>query len=143
MAKEYEDAGFEIGVHVNTNCWDWTPTELADYFTAQRNGRPGTYVSGVHAPRVSGLGEPFFVVSRPRPSDDGTFNGVMSVAVLPSYFESFYARMSSNEGSYFALARTDGGFLARFPVLENRQVTLDGNSGLLQGTMPSILRPSS
>jgi hypothetical protein len=35
VAKQYEDAGFEIGVHVNTGCSDWTPTALAGYFTQQ------------------------------------------------------------------------------------------------------------
>ncbi len=104
-----------------------------DYFKAQENDAPGLYVSAIHMPRMSGLAGEFFALSRARPSDRGRFNGIVTVAVLPSYFESFYARMSSNEGSYFALVRADGGFLARFPVLKNRRVALNSQSGLLQG----------
>ena len=62
----------------------------------------------------------FFALSQRRPSDDGKFNGIVSVAVLPSYFEDFYANMGRSEGSYFGMARADGGFLARFPVPKDR-----------------------
>jgi two-component system NtrC family sensor kinase len=104
-----------------------------DYFKAQQNGAARTYVSRMQSPLMSGLNETFFVLSRPRPSDDGAFNGIVSVAVLPSYFEGFYARMSIGEGNYFALAREDGSFLARYPVLQNRNVALDSDSGLQWG----------
>lgn len=103
-----------------------------DDFEAQENDADGIYVSGIHSPRMGGLRSDFFALSRARPSDDGKFNGIVSIAVAPSYFESFYARMSSNEGSYFSLVRSDGSFLARFPVLQNRRVTLDASSGFLR-----------
>ena len=35
-AKQWEDAGFEVGLHVNTGCADWTATSLADDFTTQK-----------------------------------------------------------------------------------------------------------
>ena len=54
----------------------------------------GTYVSGVHKPRMSGIGSYFFALSQRRVSPDGQFNGIISIAVLPDYFESFYARMA-------------------------------------------------
>jgi two-component system, NtrC family, sensor kinase len=104
-----------------------------DYFQAQRNGSAGTYVSTIHSPRMRGIGSYFFALSQRRPSDDGTFRGVVSVAVLPDYFESFYAKMSSTEGSYFSMARADGGFLARYPVPKNRMIKLDEHSELRQG----------
>jgi two-component system, NtrC family, sensor kinase len=104
-----------------------------DYFQAHRNGSAGTYVSSIHSPRMRGIGSYFFALSRRRPSDDGTFRGVVSVAVLPDYFESFYAKMSSTEGSYFSMARADGGFLARYPVPKNRMIKLDEHSELRQG----------
>ena len=58
----------------------------------------GTYVSVIHEPRMGGLGDFFFALSKRRASADGTFNGVVSIAVPPNYFERFYERMSSSEG---------------------------------------------
>jgi len=104
-----------------------------DYFQAQRSDTSGTYVSVIHAPRMRGLGGYFFALSQRRPSMDGNFNGVVSIAVPPDYFENFYARMSSSEGGYFGLARADGNFLARFPVPKDRLIRLDQRSELRKG----------
>ena len=41
--------------------------------------------------------------------------------------------MATDEGGYFALARADGAFLARFPVPQNRLIKLDEHSELRQG----------
>ena len=111
-----------------------------DYFTAQLRQNAGTYVSSIHTPRMGGITGSFFAVSQRRPSDDGKFNGVISIALLPGYFESFYAKMGRNEGSYFALARADGGFLARFPVPQNRLAKLDDRSQFRQGVMQGFER---
>jgi two-component system, NtrC family, sensor kinase len=73
-----------------------------DYFKAQESGNAGTYVSSVHEPRMGGFGGYFFALSQRRQSDDGKFNGIVSVAVLPNYFEDFYAKMGRTEGSYYA-----------------------------------------
>src|SRR6266403_1831586 len=59
------------------------------FFSVHIAGDVGTFVSEVVAPRLAEFGAPFFVVSRRRPSDDGAFNGVIAVAVLPQYFEEF------------------------------------------------------
>ncbi len=99
-----------------------------DYFKAQASANAGTYVSSVHEPRMGGLDTYFFALSQRRQSDDGKFNGIVSVAVLPNYFEDFYAKMGRTGGSYFGMARADGGFLARFPVPKNRLLKLDENS---------------
>jgi two-component system, NtrC family, sensor kinase len=104
-----------------------------DYFQAQVRRNAGTYVSAIHRPRMRGIGTYFFAVSQRRPAADGGFNGVISIAVLPSYFEGFYGRMARNEGSYFALARADGGFLARYPLLKDREIKLDPKSKLREG----------
>jgi len=103
-----------------------------DYFEAERDGG-GTYVSGVHRPLMEGFTSYFFSLSQRRPADDGSFNGVISIAVLPSYFESFYARMGRSEGSYFGMARADGSFLARLPAPKSRVVKLDPRSKLREG----------
>jgi len=102
-----------------------------DYFRMHVSSKPGTYVSGMHTPRMRDIDTHFFAVSQRRPLTDGQFNGVVSIAVLPSNFEGFYARMGGRDGSYFALARFDGGFLARFPLLKDRLARLDDHSVLL------------
>ena len=111
-----------------------------DYFKAQETGNPGTYVSNVHEPRMSGVDTYFFALSQRRLSDDGKFNGIISVAVLPNYFEDFYARMGRTEGSYYGMARADGGFLARFPVPKDRLIKLDERSKLREGIAQGLDR---
>jgi two-component system NtrC family sensor kinase len=113
-----------------------------DYFKAQAGGNAGTYVSDVHAPRMGSMGPYFFALSQRRPSIDGQFDGVVTVALLPDYFESFYGRMAGSDGTYFALARGDGHFLARFPVPKDRSLKLDERSqfqvGIAQGRQRNI-----
>jgi two-component system NtrC family sensor kinase len=111
-----------------------------DYFKVQKERDAGTYVSTIQRPRMGGIGHYFFALSKRRPSEDGQFNGIISIAVLPEYFEQFYARMSSNEGSYFGLAREDGTFLARHPALADRQLKLDDRSELRQGILAGLDR---
>src|SRR5262249_27589920 len=76
---------------------------------------PKSTKSCAACPRLTGLSTPFFVLSRRRPSADGAFNGVVAVAVLPQYFEEFYALIGRSPGSLYALLRADGRFLARYP----------------------------
>ncbi len=111
-----------------------------DYFKAQASANAGTYVSNVHEPRMGGLDKYFFALSQRRQSDDGTFNGIVSIAVLPNYFEDFYAKMGRTEGSYFGMARADGGFLARYPVPKNRLIKLDERSQLRVGIVQGLDR---
>jgi two-component system NtrC family sensor kinase len=111
-----------------------------DYFQAQLRRNAGTYVSAIHTPRMPGINTHFFSVSQRRPTVGGVFNGIISIAVLPSYFEGFYARMSHDETSYFALARADGGFLARYPLLKNRELKLDAHSKLRAGIARGFTR---
>jgi two-component system, NtrC family, sensor kinase len=98
------------------------------FFNAQMAGDAGTYVSEILTPRLTALATPFFVLSRRRPSADGKFNGVVAVAVLPQYFEEFYALIGRSPGSLYALIRADGSFLARYPARPNR--SLQPGSGL-------------
>src|SRR5665213_877239 len=111
-----------------------------DYFKVHERNDPGTYVSRVLAPRMRGIGSVFFAVTQRRPSANGAFNGIVSIAVLPGYFETFYGRMGLNEGSYFALAREDGNFLARFPVPKDRSLKLDENSAFRKGVRQHLER---
>lgn len=86
-----------------------------DFFRAHMAGPAGTYVSDVMAPRLTGFGTPFFVLSRRRPSADGSFNGVVAVAVLPRYFEDFYALIGRSPGSLYALVQANGKFSPATP----------------------------
>ncbi|MET0675234.1 MAG: ATP-binding protein [Bradyrhizobium sp.] len=88
-----------------------------DYFQAHINANAGTFISATLIPRAPYQGASFFGVSRRRPSADGSFTGVTQASLLPEYFESFYARLGRDAGSYFALRRADGSTLARFPSL--------------------------
>src|SRR6266436_1647988 len=92
------------------------------FFNVHVAGDVGTYVSDVLTPRLTGLSTPFFVLSRRRPSADGTFNGVTAIAVLPQYFEEFYALIGRSPGSLYALLRADGRFLARYPERPDRSL---------------------
>jgi two-component system NtrC family sensor kinase len=95
-----------------------------DYFRAQRDGHPGTFVGDMRSPQLPGIEGDFFGLSRRLESPDGSFNGVIAVAVRPSYFEDFYALIGQTPGSFYALVRADGAYLARYPVLGDRSKRL-------------------
>jgi two-component system NtrC family sensor kinase len=95
-----------------------------NYFKAHVAGDIGTYIGEALKPRPPYQGAPFFGVSRRRPSEDGSFTGVIQASVLPEYFENFYARIGREPGSFFALGLTDGAVLARFPTVD-RDLRLD------------------
>ena len=104
------------------------PPELSfadrDYFYAHVDQTIGTFIGVPLTPRPPYQGARFFGVSRRRDSGDGSFIGVIQASVLPEYFESFYARIGSDPGSFFAMGRTDGVVLTHFPRLD-RDLRLD------------------
>jgi two-component system NtrC family sensor kinase len=100
------------------------------FFSVHLPGHAGIYVSEVVTPRLTDLDTPFFVLSRRRLSTDGSFNGIVAVAVLPQYFEEFYALIGHSPGGLYALIRADGRFLARYPALRDRQRQLEPGSAL-------------
>lgn len=97
-----------------------------DYFYAHVDQSIGTFIGTPLTPRRPYQGARFFGVSRRRDSDDGSFIGVIQASVLPEYFESYYARIGSDPGSFFAMGRSDGVVLALFPRLD-RDFRLDPN----------------
>jgi len=99
-----------------------------DYFLVQLGSDAGTYVSDMRSPRLPGIGTDFFDLSHRLESPDGSFNGVIAVAVRPSYFEDFYALIGQRPGSFFALVRLDGAYLARYPVPSDRSRRLSPES---------------
>jgi two-component system NtrC family sensor kinase len=102
-----------------------------DYFSAHIDRDIGTYIGEALQPRPPYHGAPFFGFSRRRQSEDGNFTGVIQASVLPEYFGNFYARIGHEPGSFFALARTDGAVLARFPATD-RDSRFDPNGPLGQ-----------
>jgi two-component system NtrC family sensor kinase len=90
------------------------------FFNAHIDSDVGIYVSEVVEPRLAAFGSPFFVLSRRRPSEDGSFDGVVAVAVVPQYFEEFYALIGRSPGELYALIRADGKLLARYPQAPDR-----------------------
>jgi two-component system NtrC family sensor kinase len=102
-----------------------------DYFKAHVDRDIGTNIGEALKPRPPYQGAPFFGVSRRRWSEDGSFAGVIQASVLPEYFESFYARIGREPGSFFALGLRDGPVLARLPATD-RDVRLPRNGPLAQ-----------
>ncbi|MCA1377752.1 MULTISPECIES: hybrid sensor histidine kinase/response regulator [unclassified Bradyrhizobium] len=90
-----------------------------DYFYSHVDQSIGTFIGTALTPRPPYQGARFFGVSRRRESDDGRFIGVIQASVLPEYFESFYARIGTDPGNFFAMGRTDGAMLAHFPRLDH------------------------
>src|SRR5580704_4998865 len=101
-----------------------------DYFKAQAAKDAGTYVSDLRTPNLSVVGNDFFDLSRRLDSPDGSFNGVIAVAVRPKYFEDFYNLIGQTPGSFYALVRADGAILARYPYRKNRSQQLSPSAAL-------------
>ena len=112
------------------------PPELSfadrDYFYAHVDQSIGTFIGTTLTPRQPYQGARFFGVSRRRSTEDGSFTGVIQASVLPEYFESFYARIGTEPGSFFAMGRADGTLLAHFPRLD-RDFRLDPNGPVGRG----------
>ena len=101
-----------------------------DYFLAQAERNAGTYVSDIPAPHLPTVGDDFFDLSHRLEAPDGAFNGVIAVAVRPSYFEEFYGLIGQSSGSFYAMVRADGAVLARYPTLDDRSRRLSSSSML-------------
>jgi two-component system NtrC family sensor kinase len=91
-----------------------------DFFRPHISADIGTHVDDVLAEPLSSTGRPVFTLSRRRATASGAFAGVIVIAVLPTHFEDFYARMARSHGGLFAIMHSDGSFLARYPVMKDR-----------------------
>src|SRR3954453_8985739 len=98
-----------------------------DYFVAQRNPKQGLYIGQILIPRVGS--EPFFSVSKKRLDSTGEPVGVIAVVISPAIFERFYARLALNTSASYAMIRSDGAVLARFPIAASPGLVLSENSG--------------
>jgi two-component system NtrC family sensor kinase len=101
-----------------------------DFFRPHIASDTGTHVGDVLAEPLSSTGRPVFTLSRRRATATGAFAGVTVIAVLPTHFEDFYARMARSHGGLFAIMHADGSFLARYPALKDRSRTLARQNAL-------------
>ncbi len=67
---------------------------------------------------------------------------MLQASVFPEYFENYYARIGREPGSYFALGRTDGTVLARFPAID-RDIRLDPKGPIGKLIAAKSRRPAS
>jgi two-component system, NtrC family, sensor kinase len=89
--------------------------ELADrdYFQALSAAHTPLYISAAYAGRWNEAVS--FRVARPLATPDGTFKGVVGLAVHIDYFEQFFQRLVGDTGSVVMLMRDDGQVLVKFP----------------------------
>jgi signal transduction histidine kinase/ActR/RegA family two-component response regulator len=87
-----------------------------DDFTGIRDGKVIEHVSKVMIGRV-GSGETVFNTGIARRNADGSFAGLVSVALLQSYFNAFYRELLGGERAAMTmmLTREDGAVLASYP----------------------------
>jgi two-component system, NtrC family, sensor kinase len=100
------------------------------YFKAQQDGDTGTFISDVRTSSLQDAGTALFDVTQRLPSADGTFRGVIAIAVRPRYFDDFYAMIQQSPGNFYALIRPDGELLARYPAGPNPRRRLTPQSML-------------
>ncbi len=86
-------------------------------FRALRDGGIQTYIRALRARSLSGGDfQPYFTVSQRRRAPDGSFRGIIVVAVSGPYFASFYNSLLGGSAQYSAsVLREDGTTLARYP----------------------------
>jgi two-component system NtrC family sensor kinase len=100
-----------------------------DYFKVQADQDAGTYIGKTITSKIGDIR--FFVVSQRRPTQDGSFDGIVAVSVRPEHFRDFYGRIARGIADSFGLIRSDGEFLARYPSRGNEPMRLNPQSGFI------------
>jgi signal transduction histidine kinase len=103
-------------------------------FRALRNAPQQTFIWALRARSLEGgEDQPYFTVSRRRQGADGSFEGIIIVAVSGPYFASFYNSLLGGSAQYTAsVLREDGTILARYP--ESAAPTAPGRGDRLLAT---------
>lgn len=116
----------------NTRRFPLDPLDMAqrDFFLAARNDNTSIYVGAPVVGRLSR--QPILNIGRARTSPDGTFYGVVAVAVLTSYFTDFYGEVAQSPQDSVALIRADGSVLARVPDVAGMPARLGPSVPLMQ-----------
>ena len=147
--QRYADLATGVPSIVNLNAWDAQGRALvrsdqypADrnariddraYFQSQRDGGVGLGISEVIRGRQTGLELANATLRRLAP--DGRFGGIIAVSVAPAYFRDYYQSLAREQPDLatFALIRTDGVMIARWPPApDGRQRVLAESRTLAQ-----------
>jgi signal transduction histidine kinase/CheY-like chemotaxis protein len=118
-------------------------------FTGIRDGKDLEHVSKVMTGHVAG--EQVFNMGVKRLGADGSFTGVVSVALRPSYFDAFYRELlgGNNSGTpmTMSLVRTDGSILAHYPRTPREPTAMASQTpfaeALAQGRRAGVIRMHS
>ena len=117
-----------------------TPSSVSladrDYFQKQIANDAGIYIGSVLTPRLV-PGQPFFALSARRTGADGQFDGVVVVSMLPNEFERFYGEIKHGPGAFFAMVRSDGAVLTRYPNVVTPSARLDMAKTVFAGARPT------
>ncbi|MBB3020524.1 two-component system NtrC family sensor kinase [Microvirga lupini] len=105
------------------------------YFKAQAEQDAGTYIGRTITSKIGDIR--FFVVSQRRPTQDGSFDGIVAVSVRPEHFREYYGRISRALADSISLIRADGEFLARYPSRGNEPLQLTPGNSLLPAIQSS------
>jgi signal transduction histidine kinase/FixJ family two-component response regulator len=119
-----------------------------DDFVGIRAGQQLEHVSKVMTGHVTG--EQVFNMGVAREAADGSFAGVVSVALRPSYFDAFYRELLGGSDSTpmtMTLVRTDGAVLAHFPRNPREPAVMAAQSpfteAVAQGRRAGVVRMRS
>lgn len=85
-----------------------------DYFSSQKAGDAGTFVSAPYAGKLSG--ERLIGLSRRRAAADGSFDGIVHISVPAASFTSFWEQFAPDVAHTISLMRADGAAIARYPT---------------------------
>ncbi len=107
-----------------------------DYFKAQAEQDAGTYIGRTITSKIGDIR--FFVVSQRRPTQDGSFDGIVAVSVRPEHFRDYYGRISRALADSISLIRSDGEFLARYPSRGDEPLQLTPGNSLLPAIQSSM-----
>jgi signal transduction histidine kinase len=100
------------------------------YFKAQVERDAETFIGSVVQPRVRP--EPLFGVTKRRELQNGEFNGVAVILVVPKIFSEFYQRLGRDTNASFSLVKADGTILARHPAPPGNIYRFGPNSGFIR-----------
>ncbi|PXW15467.1 hybrid sensor histidine kinase/response regulator [Paraburkholderia caballeronis] len=114
-----------------------------DDFVGIRDGRVIDHVSRVMYGKVSG--ETVFNMGVARRDEQGAFAGIVSVALRPGYFSSFYRDLlGAASPMAMGLIRSDGAILAYYPTRASSPDTIDAKSpfglALARGSEAGVVR---
>jgi two-component system NtrC family sensor kinase len=101
-----------------------------DYFKAVMDGFEGTYVTSLQVGSV--LRHKFFGLAGPWRDSSGAVNGVIDVAVSPTFFQDFYRALIGEDrdtsGMVLTLVRADGQILVRYPPFAGPPPKVSGSN---------------